>query len=648
MKSMLLKFSATLWILLGMSAVSLAQVPGVSPLGTPTRIPGVAGYGSIMVYLRTEDGQKLPDTAVPTITISANSSAIPNQPQRTGDGWVISGLPIANDYEVHVSALGYQPGRETVEMPDLVGAVSSVMIFMKPTDQQLVFRPPSGQFVLAPKAQKEVQHALEDLQQGKIPSSQRHAGKAIQLAPGNPYVQYVMGMTYLLSNRLDEAKPYLERSVSIDPRQPVALIALGSLRYQKGEDEGAIEVLTKALQLDGTSWKAEWYLACSYLRQKKFEESRDHAEQALKLGKEKARLAEIVLGEAQADLGEREKAATTFETFAKENPQNPNAKDALRWAEMLRRPPPVRSKPTGKPVGNLSAVSEEPAMSLPLPPPIEVPPRDWAPSDIDAEKPFVISGATCPMAEILKTAEANAQTLVTTLQEFSATEDFQAIEVKKTGELEHPASKTFNYYVFIEQPSPRIVQVREVRDDNEGSNDLLGRVADAGAPALVLAFHPAFHDDFDWTCEGLGKWNDRPAWIVHFSQDSSRSTSWLMSFGTPARQYALPLKGRAWLSESGGQVLHLETDLTEPMIPLDLRRVHFAIDYQLVSFRTHKAELWLPENVDTYIQYRGHFLHHYHHFSNFKLFWVGATQKIGDPKDAQKLQDPQQKDPQEQ
>ncbi len=648
MRSVLRKLSAGILILFGMSAASLAQLPGMTPLGSPPRIASAGGYGSIMIYLRTEDGQKLPDDALPTITVSspASNSQLTNQPQRTGDGWAVTGLPVGNDYRIQVRANGYQLAVEGVDVPDVTGAVSSVIIFMKSVDQALVFRPPTGGFVLAPKAQKEVQHALQDLQQGKIPSAQKHVEKALQLAPGNPYVQYVMGMTYFLSNQLDQAKPYLERSVSIDPKEPAALMALGALRFQQGEDQAAIQVLTKAVQLDGTSWKAEWYLACSYLRQKQFEESRVHAEQALKLGKEKARLAEIILGEAQANLGQSEKAAATFETFARENPQNPNAQDALRWADMLRHPPTPRPKPTGGTVGNVSDASDVLSMGLPLPPPVEVPPRDWAPPDVDAEKPFVIPGATCPLAEILKTAETNALTLVTTLQEFSATEDFQAIEEKKSGALERPASKTFNYYVFIEQPSPGLVQVREVRDDTEGADALLGRVADAGAPSLALVFHPAFQKDFDWKCEGMGKWNDRSAWIVHFTQDTSRTTSGLTRFGTTSKSYSLPLKGRAWLSENGGQVLRLETDLVEPVASLDLRRVHFAIDYKLVSFNTHKTELWLPENVDTYIQYRGHFLHHYHHYSNFKLFWVGATQKIGDPKEAQKIAEPAK--PQEQ
>jgi hypothetical protein len=67
---------------------------------------------------------------------------------------------------------------------------------------------------------------------------------------------------------------------------------------------------------------------------------------------------------------------------------------------------------------------------------------------------------------------------------------------------------------------------------------------------------------------------------------------------------------------------------------IDLKREHFAIDYQPVAFRKHKVTLWLPENVDVYLQYQGHYLHHYHHFTNFQLFWVGETQKIEPPKEA--------------
>ncbi len=82
--------------------------------------------------------------------------------------------------------------------------------------------------------------------------------------------------------------------------------------------------------------------------------------------------------------------------------------------------------------------------------------------------------------------------------------------------------------------------------------------------------------------------------------------------------------------------MHMETDLVKPIPGIKLQREHFVIDYTTVTFAKHKVTLWLPENVDVYFQYRGHYLHHYHHFSDFKLFWTGSTQKIGQPKETPK------------
>lgn len=627
--SLRMKLVVGVSIVLAFSPSASAQFSGRTPGDAP-----VAGtfVGSLIVYPRTPDGQPLSDAAVPMIHVSSveDFTSFPNPPTRTGDGWIITGLPSGHLYQVQVSASGFLPASETVDLPQLEDASSSVVIFMRPVDETLIFNPPTGKFVLAPNAQKEIQRALEDLQQSKVPSAQKHAQKAAQLAPGNPYVQYVMGMTYLISKQLDKAQPYLEKSVSIDPSQPVALGALGTLRYQKGDDAGAVEVLTRAVHFDPSSWKDEWLLACSYLRQRKFAESADHAQKALRIGKDKARLAQIILGQAQADLGHREEAIATFQTFAKENPSDPNTKDVLRWIEVLRHPQPARTPSDSKSV-LAPGTADLSAITLPLPP-VEVPPRqNWAPPDVDADHPFVVSGASCPLPKILDLAGKKASAFVQDLQKFSAQEEFQVIQIKRSGELERPLTRTFSYLVFIDQIPPDRFDLREVRDDDAVAKSP-GRLADS-ASALSLAFHPVLQNDFDWNCEGLGQWHDKPAWLIHFRQRLDRPNV-LASFNAESGQYPLPLKGRAWVSEPGGQVIHLDADLVNEIQPIDLKREHFSVDYKIVSFTAHKVDLWLPESVDTYIQYQGHFLHHYHHFTDFKLFWVGASQKIGAPKEA--------------
>ena len=620
--------------------------PPAAPIGSSAAAFDPSRFGAITVFLRDEDGKPLPiNKIVPIIRIAstASNNPLPNAPDQTGDSWLFENISVGDDYDILVSIPGYYTARERVHLQNRRGAAADVIVLMRPVDQELVYHPPKGDFVLAPKAQKEIQHALDDLQHGQVQSSMKHTQQAIRIAPDNPYVQYVMGLTYALNKQFKEARPFLEKSVSADSKQPLALTMLGTVCYRLGDDAAAVRALSKAVQLDSTLWKAEWTLAIAYLGEKKYAEAREHAEQAIKIGKDKAEQAQLALAQALGGLGEREQAAKLFDQFAAAHPNDPNAANAVKWAEIMRQPPfkmtasgPV---PSALPPGFEMGMAPEP--------PVEIPPRaDWAPPDIDAVKPFVISGATCPLEQVLKAAGQNAEQFVSTLEEFSATEEFQAIEMKRGGALDKPSAQAYNYFVFVEHVNPTVFHLDEVREQNSQSAKLSARLSDLGVPGLALAFHPAIQGDLEWQCEGLGKWNDQPAWVVHFQQRDDRPNV-LALFTTPSHSYSMPLKGRAWVSEQSGGILHLDTDLVSEIKPVDLKREHFSIDYKLVSFPKRNVDLWLPESVDTYIQYQGHFLHQYHHFDNFKLFWVGATQKIGDPKEAEKLPDSKQPVPQE-
>ena len=170
-------------------------------------------------------------------------------------------------------------------------------------------------------------------------SAQKHFLNAIHMAPGNPYVNYVTGMSYLLAEQLPLARPYLEESVSVDPNQVPSLLALGTLRFDEGNYSGAIDVLNKAVQLDPASWKSQWILSGSYLHQRDYQQAREHAEKALATGKEAASRVELILGEALAGLGERQRAIAAFEVFLTDYPTDPSAPKIRGWVENLRKTP---------------------------------------------------------------------------------------------------------------------------------------------------------------------------------------------------------------------------------------------------------------------------------------------------------------------
>lgn len=603
------------------------------------------GTGSITIYVRNELGEPL--TVPPQITITSNLLGMPvnSFPQVTGDeGWLFDGLAVGDQYTVQVRAEGYRPAFESVSLPLMDGATTNAIIFLRPLGNNSEFRKPTGQFVLAPKAEKEVEHGLDDLRYSKFDSARKHLEKAMQMAPGNPYVNYVMGMIYLVSKQPARAKPFLEESVSVDPKQPTSLLALGTVRFQTQDYAGAIHVLEQAVQLDATSWKSEWMLAGSYLRERNYVKARDYAEKALETGKQSAAQVQILLGEALAGLGERSKAADAFESYLTAHPQDPNAVKIRGYVETLRQPLPPEAVPVAADSVTTIAVSTtereavpaNPLGMTPSAPPVDLPPKEnWAPPDIDAATPFVISGASCALPTILQQAGKHAVQLVADLQEFSAIEEYQSVEIKRNKQLEKPETRMFNYLVLIEEPRLGLIHVDESRDTNLRAEDVPGPLHDEGAPGRVLVFHPSFRDDFDWKCEGLGEWRDKPAWVIHFEQRSGgpKSLRMLAGYQAGSQLHPLPLKGRAWISQNGGQVMHLETDLTHPLPELGLLRQHFAIDYQPVSFQKHKVELWLPESVDVYYQYHSHYFHNYHHYTNFKLFWVGTSEKAGKPKE---------------
>lgn len=589
-----------------------------------------------MVYLQTEDEQPFPLKANPIVRIrfATGGSALNIVPAWTGKAWVFTGIGINEGYDVMVTAPGYMPALQPFRMPNAPGTSQDVIVFVQPLDQELAFRPPSGQFVLTPRAEKEVQNALRDLQYGRISSGEKHARKAVQISPDNPYTEYVIGLTYLLTDRAQQAKPYLEKSVSIDSTKAPALTALGTVRYRLGDSVGAAAVLSKAVQLDPTSWKSEWLLASSYLNEKKYQDALDHANRALKLGKRKAEKVELVVAQAQAGVGQRAEAADTFEKFANEYPKDPNIPQIRDWIKLLREP--------------AKTVMLETKMLVPSEPPVEVPPRpDWAPPDVDAAKPFLVSGAACPLPEILKKAGENAEDLVTNLQEFSAMEDFQEVELKHGENVEKPAEHEFKYLVFIDQTSPQAFTTRELRTQQAQQVQLPARMQDTGVAALALALHPVIQPDLNWTCEGLGTWGNQSAWVIHFEQ-KPHAPSVLSWFQGSLHSFALPLKGRMWISEQSYQVLHLDTDLVKPIKDIDLQREHFSINYAPVAFTEHNVQLWLPENADSYYQFEGHFLHYYHRFTDFRLFWVGTSQKIGAPKEAEKVNKQPEKQQQQQ
>jgi hypothetical protein len=258
----------------------------------------------------------------------------------------------------------------------------------------------------------------------------------------------------------------------------------------------------------------------------------------------------------------------------------------------------------------------------------------WDPPQVDAPLPSLSTTPACYLHAVLKLAGGRAAGMVNNLQNFDAQEHLRFEQFDDLGMSRVFIAENFEYLVdFGEQSGP--LKLLETRKPLKGSDDShLAAIVDKGLPAMALIFYPDLQGDYEMHCEGLGQWNNQPAWVVHFRQvDGMRPRT--VSMGNAVQAFPVSLKGRAWISPDSGQVMHLETNLVKGIPLLDLRANAISIDYAPVEFKSQKAEIWLPKFAIAYTDYGKRRTIIEHTFSDFQLFSVQTEQDI------QKVKPPQ-------
>ncbi len=246
----------------------------------------------------------------------------------------------------------------------------------------------------------------------------------------------------------------------------------------------------------------------------------------------------------------------------------------------------------------------------------------------DKVNPPVNADVSCPLPQVLQSAGERMKELVRNLQQFTA------VELVEHGQLGKPSWRTpetvkFEYVAELHEAGAGVLYIYETRSG--APNSFPGGVADNGLPAMALIFHPYFVDEYTMSCDGLSQWEGRPAWQVSFQQRPDRPAR-IRSYLVSGRLFPVKVKGRAWIATDQFQLLHLETDLLDPIPEIRLIKEHVEVDYDPVRFKRSDMELWLPSTADVLMDFQGRTYHNRHSFSNFLLFSVDVDQKIAEPK----------------
>lgn len=588
-----------------------AQRPPRPETDTGEREPSAT---NVIVRVRTVRGTPLMGGAIVRLM---SRVGVFDQTTSTADGGeaVFTNVLVGN-YIAEVSALGYLKAQEDILVHMAANNVT-VVVNLVPEPEPGTRPGPNVIPVLAPKAQAEIDKALEAMRKDDLPEARKRLEKVQKMAPGHPDVYYLLGMLFLQMSDPAPAKANFEKATAIMPTHARALAALGDVYTRENNYPAAIRALEKSLEGDPDVWQTQGLLAQALHHEKLYERAKLHAARAVELSRGKSPEVQLLLAQCLLALGQKEQARPHLEAFLKEAPNDPSAAAVRKMLEpaTLASPAPASLAP---------AAAAPPNIVVPRP---EPPPRAWAPPDIDEVQPAVTQDVPCTLSEVVERASRRARTLVNSLERITATEVIDHAVVESSGNAQQEESREFNYVVTIRQYRKNMLSVDEDRFGRTSFYSFSSGMAATGLAAMALVFHPVYTPSYQMTCEGLGRWSGQPAWVVRFQQDPEKPNRF-RTYRTSQGTFEVKLKGRAWVATNTGDVLHIETDLVEPVVPARLMRDHLVIDYAPVKFEKDKTQLWLPSKAELYSELKGKRYRIRHSFRDFMLFSVDVTQQV--------------------
>jgi tetratricopeptide (TPR) repeat protein len=159
--------------------------------------------------------------------------------------------------------------------------------------------------------------------------------RAIELSPGDPQSEALLGWAQMLNEKYDEALANFQKVLMREPSNALARINVGYICLKKRTFGEAIEHLSKAIRLDNdkkASLYAHFYLGLVYLEREMYEDAENFFRKTLVLGPNLIE-AYYEMGRAYWFNEQKDEAVETWKRGFAANKFNPWGK---RCAELLK------------------------------------------------------------------------------------------------------------------------------------------------------------------------------------------------------------------------------------------------------------------------------------------------------------------------
>jgi tetratricopeptide (TPR) repeat protein len=221
---------------------------------------------------------------------------------------------------------------------------------------------------------------------------------------------------------------------------------------------------------------------------------------------------------------------------------------------------------------------------------------------------------------------------------FPNTSSLEAIHQEKLGDkgkLRGEQDQKFRYLCLVPRWSwgPGFTEYRADLAGDEATPKGLadGFMLTKGFASAGLIFHPTFRSESNFRYLGRQNVNGRETFVVAFAQIPGKAHI-KGNFHEGKTFMTTFSQGLAWIDPDTYQIIRLHTDLLAPLHEVRLERETLNIDFNEVHFTHLKEPFWLPGQVTVTIDWNGKVLRNQHEYSDFKIFTVDASEKVGKPK----------------
>lgn len=193
-------------------------------------------------------------------------------------------------------------------------------------------------YARSPKAAKQFSQAQKEGSKGNLKQATTLLKQLAEDDPDDYEVWTELGTIQFRNEKLKDAEKAYAGALKARPDYLLANLNLGKVRVAAKDYEGAIEPLSKAVELDPEAAEAHYLLGEAYLQIKKGSMAVEHFYEALRLEPKEWAVAHLRMAVLYNAAGMSDRAATELEQYLEKLPKDaPNRKEIEKFLAQVKK-----------------------------------------------------------------------------------------------------------------------------------------------------------------------------------------------------------------------------------------------------------------------------------------------------------------------